>query len=87
MNELQIDTLRKEEETEENGALKSLVTKIDRLFGMVLDQDRTIQFRKRYLHTAILRTEWGHHARAKIRRTENLGETIETLHEAIDYIT
>ena len=52
---------------------------------MVEEQDRSDHSRKRYLLSAIMGIEWGHHARSKIRSSDNIVEMIENMHEAIDY--
>ena len=59
---------------------------MDRFCGMVMIQDSTAQCKKRYLQEAVIGTELGHHDRSKIRSTEQLGENLEILHEAIEYI-
>ena len=86
LHAVRVESCRTSNDKDDNEALKKLVTEIDRLCGMVLEHDRSPHARKRYLNSAVLGTEWAHHARSKVRSTEDICVMIEYLHESIDYL-
>ena len=80
LSDLRIENVHQTEDPYDSNALKRLLTEMDRLCGMVLNQDRSSQSKKRYLHSAVSGTD--RDTTSDIRYEE----TIEILHEAIDYI-
>lgn len=83
LSNFQIENYRQTEDEDDNNAFERLVTDMNILFAMVLPADRTFQARKRYVSCAIQGTEWAHHARAKIRSSDDFWSIIEILHEEI----
>ena len=86
INILHIETSHKNVDSDENNALKRLLTEMDHLCGTMVHHDHTTLCKKRFLHSAVIGTDWAHHAQLKNRSTENLGEPIDISHKEIDYI-